>query len=130
MKKIFGFLLVVTMLFGGCSTLTTSKKNLTGKEYVLVQENGIPNILIGFDGNNFYGFSGVNNYFGKYEKKGSDLTLERMGSTLMAGPEALMKMEQNYFNELSQVTSYKQTTDSLVLTLKSGKQLIFKENKK
>lgn len=131
MKKIFGLLLMVTMLFGGCSTLTKNNTtNLTGKEYVLVQETGIPNILIGFDGDNFYGFSGVNNYFGKYEKKGSKIKLDRMGATLMAGPDRLMEMEQNYFTQLEEVKSYQVNGDSLILTLDSGKQLVFKENKK
>lgn len=130
MKKIFGLLLMTIMLFGGCSNLKENKTVLTGKEYVLVQETGIPNILIGFDGDNFYGFSGVNNYFGRYERSGSKLKLERMGATLMAGPTRLMEMEQNFFNELDSVKSYEQTKDCLILTLKDGKKLVFKENKK
>lgn len=130
MKKIFGLLLMTIMLFGGCSNLKENKTVLTGKEYVLVQETGIPNILIGFDGDNFYGFSGVNNYFGRYERSGSKLKLERMGATLMAGPTRLMEMEQNFFNELDSVKSYEQTKDCLILILKDGKKLVFKENKK
>nr|WP_307775785.1 META domain-containing protein [uncultured Cetobacterium sp.] len=130
MKKILMVLSMAAFLFGGCSNLMVPEKKLTGKEFILVQENGIPNIIIGFDSDNFYGFSGVNNYFGRYEKSGKSIKLERMGATLMAGPERLMDLEQNYYKELETVKKYSVKGDELTLITDDGKKMIFKENKK
>lgn len=133
MKKIFISLFSLTLFLTGCSSLSYDNKDvkLTGKEYILVQESGIPNIIITFDEGNFYGFSGVNNYFGKYEKSGKNIKFDRMGATLMAGPEKLMTIEQEYFNDLNSVQKfYIDENDNLVLVQKNGDKLIFKENKK
>ncbi|MGL5703376.1 MAG: META domain-containing protein, partial [Cetobacterium sp.] len=105
MKKILGILLMFTVLFGGCSSLTTKSRRLVGREYILIQENSIPNVLIGFDDHNFYGFSGLNNYFGRYEKKGNRIKFEKLGATLMAGSDKVMKMESEYLEKLDLVQS-------------------------
>ncbi|MDX8335057.1 MULTISPECIES: META domain-containing protein [Cetobacterium] len=130
MKKLLGILLMISVLFGGCSSLTTKHKRLAGREYILVQENSIPNVLIGFDEHNFYGFSGLNNYFGRYERKGNKIKLEKLGSTLMAGPDKVMKMESEYLEKLDNVQSVRVEDDILIFTLKDGSTLSYKENKK
>ncbi|MGL5001136.1 MAG: META domain-containing protein [Cetobacterium sp.] len=130
MKKIIGILLMFTILFGGCSSLESRNKKIMGKEYILIQENAIPNVLIGFDGHNFYGFSGINNYFGRYTRKGNRIKLEKLGSTLMAGSDKVMKMEKEYLEKLDFVTSMNFEDDILVLKLKDGSLLKYKENKK
>lgn len=130
MKKILGILLMISVLFGGCSSLTTKNKNLVGKEYILIQENSIPNVLIGFDEHNFYGFSGLNNYFGGYEKKGNKIKLEKLGSTLMAGSDKVMKMESEYLEKLDTVQTFEVEDDVLIFNLKDGSTLQYKENKK
>ncbi|MGL4653757.1 META domain-containing protein [Cetobacterium sp.] len=129
MKKIFGILLMFTILFGGCSSLTARNKGVRGKEFILIQENSIPNVLIGFDDHNFYGFSGLNNYFGRYEKKGNKIKFEKLGATLMAGPDKVMKMESEYLAKLDLVQSFNVEEDILTLNLKDGTTLKFKENK-
>ncbi|MGL4628844.1 META domain-containing protein [Cetobacterium sp.] len=129
MKKILGILLMFTVLFGGCSSLTTKSRRLVGREYILIQENSIPNVLIGFDDHNFYGFSGLNNYFGRYEKKGNRIKFEKLGATLMAGSDKVMKMESEYLEKLDLVQSFTLEDDVLTLNLKDGSNLKFKENK-
>lgn len=130
MKKFMGLLLMITILFGGCTSLSTKKQKLVGKEYILVQENSIPNVLIGFDEHSFYGFSGLNNYFGRYEKKGNKIKLEKLGSTLMAGSDKVMKMETEYLNKIEKVQYYSIEDDILTLELNDGEVLKYKENKK
>ena len=103
---------------------------MVGKEYILVQENSIPNVLIGFDEHNFYGFSGLNNYFGRYEKNGNKIKLEKLGSTLMAGSDKVMKMETEYLNKIENVQTYSIEEDILILKLNDGEILKYKENKK
>ena len=110
--------------------MTTKNKRLVGKEYILIQENSIPNVLIGFDEHNFYGFSGLNNYFGRYEKKGNKIKLEKLGSTLMAGSDKVMKMESEYLEKLDTVQTFKVENDILIFNLKDGSTLQYKENKK
>ena len=130
MKKVIGLLLMITVLFGGCTSLNTKKQRLVGKEYILVRENSIPNVLIGFDEHNFYGFSGLNNYFGRYEKNGNKIKLEKLGSTLMAGSDKVMKMETEYLNKIENVQTYSIEEDILILKLNDGEILKYKENKK
>ena len=130
MKKVIGLLLMITVLFGGCTSLNTKKQRLVGKEYILVQENSIPNVLIVFDEHNFYGFSGLNNYFGRYEKNGNKIKLEKLGSTLMAGSDKVMKMETEYLNKIENVQTYSIEEDILILKLNDGEILKYKENKK
>ena len=130
MKRILGVLLMISVLFGGCSSLTTKNKRLVGREYILIQENSIPNVLIGFDEHNFYGFSGLNNYFGRYEKKGNKIKLEKLGSTLMAGSDKVMKMESEYLEKLDTVQTFTVQDDMLIFTLQDGSTLQYKEKKK
>ncbi|MGL4998973.1 MAG: META domain-containing protein [Cetobacterium sp.] len=130
MKKILGILFVFTILFGGCTSLKSKNKKVVGKEYILIQENVMPNILIGFDEHNFYGFSGVNNYFGRYNRKGNKIKIEKLGATLMAGSEKVMKIEKEYLDKLDQIVAISFEENILVLKLKDGSLLKFKENKK
>ncbi|MGL6024510.1 MAG: META domain-containing protein [Cetobacterium sp.] len=130
MKKIIGILLMFTILLGGCSGLESRNKKIKGKEYILIQENPISNVLIGFDDHNFYGFSGINNYFGRYTRKGNKVKLEKLGSTLMAGSDKIMKIEQEYLEKLDYIITLSFEGDILVLKLKDGSLLKYKENKK
>lgn len=130
MKKIMGLLLMSIILFGGCSSLSNKNINVAGKEYILIQENSIPNVLIGFDDHNFYGFSGLNNYFGRYEKRGNKIKLEKLGATLMSGSDKVMKMETEYLQKIDLVQTFNVEEDILVLNLSDGTKLRFKENKR
>ncbi|MGL5639780.1 MAG: META domain-containing protein, partial [Cetobacterium sp.] len=70
-----------------------------------------------------------NNYFGRYEKKGNRIKFEKLGATLMAGSDKVMKMESEYLEKLDLVQSFTLEDDVLTLNLKDGSNLKFKENK-
>ena len=76
-----------------------------------------PSITISFDANDnkFYG-KAINNYFGTYKTNKENITLNLAGSTMMAGPEAEMKKEQAYFNDLTKIKTY--TLKNKILELK------------
>ena len=125
MKKILLGLLLI-FAFVGCSGLSAKpEKNLIGKEYVLSTSTEQVKITINFAEENFFGFSGVNNYFGKYIVSGDTIKLSHVGSTLMAGPKEAMEKEFEYTTFLSKVEKYKLEKDKLILISSEGEQLIF-----
>lgn len=130
MKKILLGLLLV-FAFVGCSGLSTkTPETITGKEYVLSTSTDTVKITINFAEENFFGFSGVNNYFGKYTLSGDNMKLSHVGSTLMAGPREAMEKEFEYVSALEKVEKYQLQKDTLILTTSSGQQLIFKQAEK
>ncbi|WP_300393448.1 META domain-containing protein [Fusobacterium sp.] len=130
MKKIlFGLLLIFA--FMGCSNLNSkTTESLTGKEYVLTTSTKDVKITINFAEENFFGFSGVNNYFGKYTISGDKIKLSHVGSTLMAGPREAMEKEFEYISTLDKVEKYQVEKNTLIFTTTTGQQLIFKEAEK
>ena len=130
MKKILlGILMIFT--FVGCSGLSSKiSSSLIGKEYVLSTSTKEVKITINFAEENFFGFSGVNNYFGSYTVSGDKIKLSHVGSTLMAGPRDAMEKEFEYISSLDKVEKYKMEKENLIFTTDSGQQLIFKEVKK
>ena len=127
MKKILLGLLLMFM-FAGCSVLSTKPADkLMGKEYILVDSSDEVKISLNFAEENFFGFSGVNNYFGKYKVEGNKLVINHVGSTLMAGPKQLMDTEYNYISKLDKVEKYKIEGKKLILTTNDGNNLVFIE---
>lgn len=130
MKKILLGLLLI-FAFVGCSGLSTkTPESITGKEYVLSTSTDTVKITINFAEENFFGFSGVNNYFGKYTLSGDNMKLSHVGSTLMAGPRETMEKEFEYISALAKVEKYKVEKDTLILTTSTGQELIFKNTGK
>lgn len=130
MKKLFLGLLMI-FAFAGCSGLSTkTTETIVGKEYVLTTSTKDVKITINFAEENFFGFSGVNNYFGKYTLSGDNMKLSHVGSTLMAGPREAMEQEFEYITSLGKVEKYQLQKDTLILTTSSGQQLIFKQTAK
>lgn len=131
MKKIF-LALMLLFVFAGCSNISTNKtaETLVGKEYVLSTSTDNVKITISFAEENFFGFSGVNNYFGKYTVSGNNIKLSHVGSTLMAGPREAMEKEFEYTSALDKVETYKLDKNTLILTTSTGQQLIFIQSEK
>lgn len=130
MKKILLGLLMIFAL-AGCSGLSSkTAESVVGKEYVLTTSTKEVKITINFAEENFFGFSGVNNYFGKYTVSGDSMKFSHVGSTLMAGPRDAMEKEFEYISALDKVEKYQLQKDTLILTTSSGQQLIFKESPK
>lgn len=126
MKKILlAFLL--TFMFIGCSNITPNKQErLLGKEYILITSTDETKISINFAEDNFFGFSGVNTYFGKLKMEKNNLNLSRMGVTMVAGPKEDMDREQAYLAKLRKVKTYQLKNERLILNTSNGEQLIFR----
>lgn len=126
MKKIFLGLLFLLSLMGCTNSMINKNENLVGKQYALVQQEKDYQITLNFAENNFFGFAGVNNYFGKYEVQDKKITFGAIGRTMMAGPQEIMKAEDEFLNKVEKSTSYEITKDGLILTTDKGEKLIFK----
>ncbi len=120
-------------MFDSPSAITDVKLTpayLSGKEYLLTNLFNGSEIMIGFDGNNFYGKAPVNRYFGIYEIGSDNFTVDKSGATMMAGKEQDMQNETKYFDMLNSVNSaYLTDKQALVLVTNKGDELIFVEGK-
>lgn len=130
MKKIIAFV-VLMLAFVGCTSFQKKEAlNLKGKEFQLVSLYPQTQITLGFEGDRFYGFSGVNRYFGEYKTgEGNSINLINPAATKMAGPEELMKQEDSYLNYLVDAKRVELEDKVLTITTKDGKTLEFKEIK-
>lgn len=130
MKKIIVFVMLMLSFIGCTSFQKKDTLNLKGKEFQLVSLYPQTQITLGFEGDRFYGFSGVNRYFGEY-KIGEDnrITLINPAGTKMAGPEELMRQEDSYIDHLVDAKSVELKDKVLTITTKDGKTLKFKEIK-
>ena len=106
-----------------------SADSFVGKEYKLQNAPDNAEITIGFAAKEtrFFGVAAINNYFGSYQLNGGKITLEPAGSTMMAGPEELMKAEQDYLHFLPTVVSYKLNGKFLTIVGENDKELVFEE---
>ena len=66
------------------------------------------------------GFSGVNRFFGGYEKDGEKLKFGQLASTQMAGPPEAMAAESAFLAMLASVTGW-QIADGTLALLSEGK---------
>lgn len=129
MKKIILLALLMIGLIGCTSLSTTNENILDGKEYVLINNQEDVKITIGFAEDNFFGFSGINNYFGRYEVSGNNIKFLTVGSTLMAGPENLSKLERIYIKKLENTKTYKIEKNNLILITSDNESMKFKIQK-
>ena len=114
MKKMSILIGIFTVFLLNCFVLSAYSKrkkiynlNETSWELVQINRNGknveIPKggkVTINFSGDKINGFSGINNYFGNYKIKNNSTLSAGVATTLMAGPEELMSIEQNFFDIL------------------------------
>jgi heat shock protein HslJ len=130
MKKII-LLGTLALSLVGCSAV--SKKDpvkLNGKEFQLVNIYPEAEITLGFDDNRFYGFSGINRYFGEYQVgPGDEIKLINPAGTKMAGPQELMITEDEYMKTLIGAKKVQLSNKVLTITTEDGKNLEFKETK-
>ncbi|MGO2117327.1 MAG: META domain-containing protein [Fusobacterium sp.] len=125
MKKILLSIILGLSLIGCSSLRTVPNEKLLGKSYVLSQTSKDYKISINFAEENFFGYSGVNNYFGNYTVTGNNLKFGAIASTLMSGPTKAMNAEINYLKSLNEVNSFYFSKDQLVLKTTNGKKLLF-----
>jgi heat shock protein HslJ len=94
------------------------------KEAVVSGTDASAITLVFNDAGNLSGFGGINSYFGGYKLVGTTISIGPIGSTKMAGPQALMELETLYFNLLESATGVTITSNSLVMTDNSGNTLL------
>ena len=121
------------------NSLSNLTKELSGTKWELVKIDRkemkdifSPNddgITISFSGNRISGNSGVNNYFCDYIVTAGNITIGTIGSTKIAGPDNLMKLERQYLEILQNAKKISLTNNktTLIFTTDSGKTLIFEK---
>jgi len=129
-----GAVVCAALVWTGCGggTSGADPKALEGVEWTLVESSmssvdlSAAGITANFDGEKIYGFSGVNQYGGPYTVE-DDGTLEigELASTLMAGPEPLMRAEQVYLELLSGCDGYRVDGDTLTLLTGESETLVY-----
>jgi heat shock protein HslJ len=77
-----------------------------------------------FEGGRVSGSSGINTYTASYELSGADLTIGPAATTMMAGPEALMELEQAYLAALQEAASFIASAGRLAIYDKNGGEIL------
>ena len=113
---------------------TGPSATLEGTEWKLVsyagQDGNSVDVLTGTDVTAMFqdgtvgGTAGCNNYFGRYELSGNQLTVAVGGTTMMACPEPIMAQESAYITDLAASASYLITGDQLQIAGADGKTLL------
>jgi len=71
------------------------------------------------------GSASCNRFFGRYSSSGKKLSIEQVGTTMMACPEALMNQESKLLKLLPMVERYRiDKTGALILTTTTGKTIL------
>jgi len=84
-----------------------------------------PTLVLEPDGK-LHGKGGVNSFFGSYERQGeSGLRFSPLGSTMMAGPPALMDQEVAYLRLLERADGFRLRGGTLALTVAGEPALVF-----
>lgn len=96
-------------------------------EYVMLNAPEDAEITIGFEGERFFGKAAVNNYFGSFTKTDKTIKFGPAGSTMMAGPEPLMKVESTYLQDLAKIDGYNLQGKTLILSGPDNLSLTFEK---
>ncbi len=107
-------------------TTACTSQGIGNKTYLLQQSDLPITLTFNQDDNRFSG-KAVNNYFGTYAIKNNEITLNRLGATLMMAPPHEMAQEEAYFKHLNSATTYKIAQNTLTITLENGDTLVFIE---
>ena len=102
--------------------------NMDGKDISKLISKNDNNITLSFNENGINGNSVINNYFGDCEIVNNNIKVGPLGSTRMAGPENLMKVEREFLELLGNSKKVKLSDQkTLILTTDKGKTLIFEK---
>lgn len=126
-------LIVVSVAFTGCGSKGGTGGQIEGVTWALKSyESGgtmidVPQDLqidALFKNATVSGFSGVNTYNAAYTVSGSNLTIGEIVTTMMAGPENIMAVEQAYLVALRMSSSFTVENDTLTIFDKGGKSIL------
>lgn len=76
------------------------------------------------DSSKVNGHSGVNSFFGSFEKKGDTLAFVNIGQTKMMGPDTLMKVEDAITDAINKTASVKVCGDSAKIFNAEGNEIM------
>jgi len=135
MKKfiLFTGILFIALALSACAGATGgSEVDLNGTAWTLESYGG-KNLLsestmtANFSSGEINGSASCNQYFGAYEIKGDQITLEGLGWTEMAclNPEGIMEQESAIMALLSKAVSYQIEGGKLRLQTAGGEELVF-----
>ena len=115
---------------------TSDPGELVGVEWVLSESSvsstdlGAAGITATFDGQRIGGFSGVNQYGGPYTARDDgSFEVGEISSTMMAGPEPLMRAETAYVTLLQECDSYEVRDGKLTLSTGGNATLVYEPAK-
>ena len=80
---------------------------MNGKLAVPSGERGLPTLRLDAGKKQASGFSGVNRFFGGYERNGEKLKFGMLAGTMMAGPDEQMATEAAFLQALQGVTQWR-----------------------
>jgi heat shock protein HslJ len=126
-QAVFLVLLGLTAAFAAESTAAAGPTLAPGIEYRLTRLNdqelaigSAPTLILDAEDQRVSGFNGVNRYSGGYTLVGDVLTIGQALSTMMAGEEAAMKIEQDFMGIISQPLTISVISGELALTNAKG----------
>ena len=90
-------------------------REMHGKLVAPAGERGLPTLKLDAAKKNVSGFSGVNRFFGGYERKGDKLKFGALAGTMMAGPPEEMATETAFHTALGNVTHWRVSKSALDL---------------
>lgn len=88
---------------------------LNGRKIVPTDDAHEAHLMFHAEDSRFSGVGGVNRLMGGFELNGDKLKILPGPSTMMAGPEPLMKQEQEFVQMLMKVTSYRISGNAMEL---------------
>ena len=120
MRYVICFLLI---LLSGCK-----EKELTpvGQDYHLIHPESPITITLKLDSDGRFHGKAINNYFGTYKIKDTNISFDLQGQTMMAGPLPHMEFEYNYLKSLRNIQKFQLKENQLIL--EGDSTYIFKSN--
>lgn len=82
-------------------------REINGKPAAPSGQRGLPTLRFDANKKHVSGFSGVNRFFGGYERAGEKLKFGMLAGTRMAGPDDEMATEEAYLKALQGVTGWR-----------------------
>lgn len=129
MKKILSLLLAAFALCASAPSVRAAEnaapsapegtewilREMHGKPVAPSGERGLPTFRLDAAKRQASGFSGVNRFFGGYERTGDKLKFGALAGTMMAGPPAEMAVETAYHDALGKVSQWRISKGALEL---------------
>ena len=114
----------------GLTISDLNESELKGKSFTLYNMFADYNISISFydEGNQAFGFAGVNTYRTSYNKNGDEVKFDRIARTRMSGPRDIMDAENNFVRYLENTKHMFLKDNNLIILTSDFTELKFREN--